>query len=273
MDDITKLDIYEFLGISENATDSEVKKGFRAKALTCHPDKNPDDPKAAEQFHRYSRAAEVLLDPAARQAYDRLLKGRKERQARNQTLDGTRKRLKEELEARERAARSEGAEEVDQAAKLVQQIERLRRQGCKQLEEENEQLRQQILRERSFGTSAGPPADHKCVDARVKVSWKGAAGPVHPDRVKSLFQRFGSMREFIVSSKGASALIVYEDSESVVRATTSAMTAGFVIQALSPVTVTKDSTFSSLQKRSENYEQSVLQKLRQKAEEQKRSAS
>lgn len=269
MDDITKLDIYEFLGIAETATDAEVKKGFRAKALTCHPDKNPDDPKAAEQFHRYSRAAEVLLDPAARHAYDRLLKGRKERQARNQTLDGTRKRLKEELEARERAARSEGAEEVDQAAKLLQQIERLRRQGSKQLEEENEQLRQQILRERSFG----PPADQKCSDARVKVSWKGAAGPVHPDRVKNLFQRFGSMREFIVSSKGASALIVYEDCESVVRATTSAMTAGFVIQALSPVTVTKDPTFSSLQKRSENYEQSVLQKLRQKAEEQKRSAS
>lgn len=272
MDDVTKMDIYAFLGVEETASDSEVKKAFRVKALTCHPDKNPDDPKAAEQFHRYSRAAEVLLDSAARQAYDRLYRARKERQARNQTLDGARKKFKDQLEARERASRDEKGDDMDQALQLAQQIERLRREGSKQLEQENEELRQQIRREGTAGPAAAATTTAEPAEVRVKVSWKGAAGPVDPNRVKSLFQRFGPIQDFIVASKSSSALIVYEDSESIVKATTSALTSGFTIDVLSPFTVTKNKTFPSLQKRSENYEQVVLEKLRQKAEEQKNAA-
>ena len=45
---------------------------FRKKALKCHPDKNPDDPKAAEAFHLLSKALEILTDTPARTAYDKV---------------------------------------------------------------------------------------------------------------------------------------------------------------------------------------------------------
>nr|CAD7599830.1 unnamed protein product [Timema genevievae] len=44
----------------------QVKKAYRKKALTCHPDKNPDNPRAGELFHQLSRALEVLTDELAR---------------------------------------------------------------------------------------------------------------------------------------------------------------------------------------------------------------
>ncbi|NXP72893.1 DJC17 protein, partial [Ramphastos sulfuratus] len=44
----------------------QVKKAYRQKALTCHPDKNPDNPRAAEVFHQLSQALTVLTDTAAR---------------------------------------------------------------------------------------------------------------------------------------------------------------------------------------------------------------
>nr|CAD7205309.1 unnamed protein product [Timema douglasi] len=43
-----------------------VKKAYRKKALTCHPDKHPDNPRAGELFHQLSQALEVLADEQAR---------------------------------------------------------------------------------------------------------------------------------------------------------------------------------------------------------------
>uniref|UniRef100_A0A3Q3IZA1 J domain-containing protein n=1 Tax=Monopterus albus TaxID=43700 RepID=A0A3Q3IZA1_MONAL len=64
--DILQMDLYGLLAIESSATTKEIKKAYRQKALTCHPDKNPDNPKAAELFHQLSQALEVLTDAAAR---------------------------------------------------------------------------------------------------------------------------------------------------------------------------------------------------------------
>jgi DnaJ family protein C protein 17 len=39
-------DLYGFLEVSKEATEKELTKAYRRKALRCHPDKNPDDPAA-----------------------------------------------------------------------------------------------------------------------------------------------------------------------------------------------------------------------------------
>ncbi len=66
-----KKDYYEVLGVSKAATEDELKKAFRKKAMENHPDRNPDDPKAAEKFKEASEAYEILSDPQKRGSYDR----------------------------------------------------------------------------------------------------------------------------------------------------------------------------------------------------------
>ncbi|MEE9410072.1 MAG: DnaJ domain-containing protein, partial [Candidatus Heimdallarchaeota archaeon] len=66
-----KRDYYEVLGVSKDANETEIKKAFRKKAMENHPDRNPDDPKAAEKFKEATEAYEILSDPEKRAAYDR----------------------------------------------------------------------------------------------------------------------------------------------------------------------------------------------------------
>ncbi|MBS2018721.1 MAG: molecular chaperone DnaJ [Deltaproteobacteria bacterium] len=64
-------DHYETLGVSKNATPEEIKAAFRKLAAQHHPDKNPDDPKAAVRFKELNAAYQVLSDPQRRSMYDR----------------------------------------------------------------------------------------------------------------------------------------------------------------------------------------------------------
>lgn len=66
-----KADYYEILVISRSATDEEIKKAFRRQAIKFHPDKNPGDPKAEEQFKLVNEAYQILSNPNKRAAYDR----------------------------------------------------------------------------------------------------------------------------------------------------------------------------------------------------------
>jgi molecular chaperone DnaJ len=67
-----KRDYYEVLGLSRTASDDEIKKAYRKLALKYHPDKNPDDGRAAEErFKEISEAYQVLSDAERRGLYDR----------------------------------------------------------------------------------------------------------------------------------------------------------------------------------------------------------
>ena len=65
-------DYYKTLGVSEKASQEEIKKAYRQLALKYHPDKNKGDKKAEERFKEISEAYEVLKDPEKRKKYDRL---------------------------------------------------------------------------------------------------------------------------------------------------------------------------------------------------------
>lgn len=65
-----KRDYYEVLGVARNANQDEIKKAYRRLAMKLHPDRNPDDEKAAEGFKEASEAYEVLSNEEQRAAYD-----------------------------------------------------------------------------------------------------------------------------------------------------------------------------------------------------------
>ncbi len=65
-------DYYSTLGVGENATDDEIKSVFRKLAMKYHPDRNPGDATAEEQFKKINEAYSVLSDRQKRNEYDNM---------------------------------------------------------------------------------------------------------------------------------------------------------------------------------------------------------
>lgn len=65
-------DFYKILGVSQDASDADIKKAYRKLARTWHPDQNPGDAAAEQKFKDIGEANSVLADPAKRQEYDQL---------------------------------------------------------------------------------------------------------------------------------------------------------------------------------------------------------
>ena len=63
-------DLYDVLGVEEDASQKEIKKAYRELARKHHPDRNPDDPNAEEKFKKIQKAYSVLSDEEKRQQYD-----------------------------------------------------------------------------------------------------------------------------------------------------------------------------------------------------------
>lgn len=66
-----RTDPYETLGVSRSVTSDELKSAYRKLAMRYHPDRNPGDSAAEEQFKEISQAYDILIDPEKRAAFDR----------------------------------------------------------------------------------------------------------------------------------------------------------------------------------------------------------
>lgn len=67
---MSKRDYYEVLGVDRGADEATIKKAYRKLAVKYHPDKNPGDSGAEEQFKEVTEAYEVLRDSTKRSQYD-----------------------------------------------------------------------------------------------------------------------------------------------------------------------------------------------------------
>ncbi|KAL1263694.1 hypothetical protein QQF64_006433 [Cirrhinus molitorella] len=63
-------DYYGLLGCDELSTTEQIVNEFKVRALACHPDKHPENPKAVEEFQKLQEAKEVLTDEKKRKNYD-----------------------------------------------------------------------------------------------------------------------------------------------------------------------------------------------------------
>ena len=65
------MDLYQQLGVKRGASDAEIKKAYRSLAKQLHPDRNKDNPQAAERFAKVTQAYDLLSDTDQRARYDR----------------------------------------------------------------------------------------------------------------------------------------------------------------------------------------------------------
>eukprot|EP00070_Physeter_catodon_P044380 XP_028351274.1 dnaJ homolog subfamily C member 17 isoform X2 [Physeter catodon] len=197
-----------------------MKKAYRQKALSCHPDKNPDNPRAAELFHQLSQALEVLTDAAARAAYDKVRKAKKQAAERTQKLDERRKKVKLDLEARERQAQAQahgGDEEEEEESRstgtLEQEIKRLREEGSRQLKEQQRVIQEQIRQEREQRLRGMAENPESKGTPKLKLKWKSkkeakSQGGYSRDVLLRLFQKYGEVLNLVLSSKKAGTAVV-----------------------------------------------------------------
>ncbi|XP_010010572.1 PREDICTED: dnaJ homolog subfamily C member 17, partial [Nestor notabilis] len=194
-----------------------VKKAYRQKALTCHPDKNPDNPRAAEIFHQLSQALAVLTDAAARAAYDKVRKAKKQAAERTHRLDDKRKKVKLDLEAREREAQAHESEEeeIRTTRSLEQEIIRLREEGSRQLQEQQRLIQEQIQREREQhfqGKQERNGAEGK-ITPKLKLKWKcrkedEARGGYSEDVLLQILQKYGDVLHLVISNRKTGSAVV-----------------------------------------------------------------
>lgn len=103
---LSKIDYYEFLGISHLATDAEIKKAGRKTSLKYHPDKVTPTPETLEKFHLLQIILQVLGDPAEKAQYDAQRDAKQRRKAEVDAMDAKRRTMVQDLEAREEAHRN-----------------------------------------------------------------------------------------------------------------------------------------------------------------------
>lgn len=135
-------DFYELLGVPFDANEAAIKKAYRKASILYHPDKNPGNKDAADRFIYLGWARDILMDEKLKGEYDRARTRRREKILQDELLDGQRRRMKEDLERREREGKDfaqslkrKRAEDMSEAEKKVQELQRLAEDGKRRRKE------------------------------------------------------------------------------------------------------------------------------------------
>lgn len=155
---------------------------------------------------------EILSDESARAAYDRVLNAKKASALRIQQLDSKRKKLIEDLERREKEANDRArarqtgysAQGKSPEEQLKDEMDRLRKEGSRLLEEEQEFMRQQLAEERLKMKTNVPSFDS--AQHRIKIKWKAEKGnetngSYNETNLRNFLKKYGDIVALIVSSK------------------------------------------------------------------------
>ncbi|KAI2789859.1 hypothetical protein POX_d05357 [Penicillium oxalicum] len=230
-------DFYALLDLSPAANESEIRRAYRRTALKYHPDKiaNPTDADI-DKFHLLQIANDVLSDPAIRQLYDNAREARMRKQRERDQMDAAKRKMREDLEARERAGavptqqgvkRSWGIPggDEDAEAKLQREIERIaedgrrrRREATDKLKRELEEEQRKVQAEEEEARKAADRSSQRVdrsqnggtnvseLDRSVKVRWvrEGQGADWDAELLKSLCAPFGEIEgAFVLKDKRA----------------------------------------------------------------------
>jgi DnaJ family protein C protein 17 len=219
-----EVDYYKLLEVDYNSTHDQIRRQYRKKALKVHPDKNPS-PDAAALFHALSQAYEVLTDTQAKLAYDNVIKARVERKKKTEAMDAKRRAARDELEARENAAKKRKTEEMDAEAKYMAELARMRESSGRRRREEEEELKKMMEEEEKAGMrhikchkNAFPDLIDSCIlavpqasemDCTLKLKWKKKKRTFETSELEEIFQKFGPV-DTVVMIKQGNALVAFK---------------------------------------------------------------
>ncbi|KAH8854093.1 Chaperone protein DnaJ [Schistosoma japonicum] len=163
------IDLYAYFGLRDDCTPREVRKAYKKKARESHPDKNKDDPTAKESFQKLAVYFEILHDPVKRKEYDRKWKAKREAAKKMEAMNWSRRKLKEELEAREAAAMAMRKQQSETVAKH-QVADQIRRDW----ERHTEEMKWQAEKKRRLANDEVDDVEFKLTKSNravVKIKW------------------------------------------------------------------------------------------------------
>lgn len=248
-------DAYEVLKIDTGveSTEAEVRRAYRKRAIETHPDKNRSRSNAADEFDRVRRAYELLMDKEARAAHDHLIRVKMQRTQRYETMDAKRRKMRDELEAKEKEEwRKRSTEEL---ARERLQVRCKKRKGsttdhntrtsrfadcmpCR-LARTNLQAELERIRRKMAGTSGeatstknADPFDRKdCsqpspplsteANRMLKVAWNLGKGDYTASELKGIFAKDGTVEDVVVKTSKrnrGSALVLMSSAEEIRKA-------------------------------------------------------
>ncbi|KAL4988521.1 hypothetical protein BDW68DRAFT_187152 [Aspergillus falconensis] len=228
-------DFYALLDISPAATESEIRRAYRRTALKYHPDKITNPTQAdIDRFHLLQIANDVLSDPAVRGLYNNAREARERKKREVEMMDAAKRKMREDLEARERAgaavagtagqrgvkrAWDASVNDNDAEEKLAREIERIAEDGRRRRREAEEKLRKEIeedekrireeeeeKRRAQHGSSKRVVRTHEGgtnvpeQERAVKVRWvrEGRGVDLDKDRLMALFAPFGTIESILM---------------------------------------------------------------------------
>jgi DnaJ family protein C protein 17 len=156
-------DLFALLATDATASESDIRRAFRRKALTAHPDKTGDayDPAL---YERIERARDVLVDAEAREAYDNGMRAVLQKKVQLDQMSQKRRQMVEELERREAEAKraktengagprfQHDAERAAMAARGRAKMEEMR------LMREQAEVRERLAREKEAADETTKPS-------------------------------------------------------------------------------------------------------------------
>jgi DnaJ family protein C protein 17 len=204
MTDITQLDLYELFGVNETSSTQEITTAFRKKAVKCHPDKFPNDDEKKELFLTIKKAVEILTDEQARKAYDANRKQKVQQQERLSKMDDKRKKFKQDLERNEQKASQTTTNPIikkSTSERLRAEVERLRREGSRLVDEELEKLHQIIEEDkRKFSSN----------HLNVIIKYLPNTSAYSDQELRFIFEKYGNIST-IINKHPKRALIEFND--------------------------------------------------------------
>jgi len=215
-------DFYALLSLSVTFSQPDLDRAWRRTALKYHPDKvGAADTTAAEKFHLAQIGYDILSDPAIKSLYDNARTAREQKERARNLFEGERKRMRDDLEAREGKAAAGngglGGKRGREEEEFEREVRRLAEDGKRRRLEREARLRKEMEMEmekeaeakqaEAQTTSPYPPAPQPSavpeLDRSIKIRWINSPPlSITKATLPTLFARFGPIESaFILKTK------------------------------------------------------------------------